>query len=122
MPSIVGEYLLESPSPVRWKGHWKQFIWTLVLFLVVSVSFYLVAVPNHLMFLDRTKQWLKILEILFAVTVTAMGMAAYFRWPPRRRRGPLIFEIEAFQSLHAQGNMSSTGFAVLLELYLRGYI
>jgi tetratricopeptide (TPR) repeat protein len=34
----------------------------------------------------------------------------------------LIFEIEAFQSLHAQGNMSSTGFAVLLELYLRGYI
>jgi tetratricopeptide (TPR) repeat protein len=74
------------------------------------------------MFLDRTRQWLKILEMLLAVTVMAMGMAAYFRWPPRRRREPLILEIEAFQSLNAQGKISSTGFAVLLELYLRSYI
>ena len=114
--------IVESPSPVRRKGDWKQFIGLFVLLLVVSVSFYLVAVPNHLISLDRNKAWLKTLDILLAIIATAIGMAAYFHWPPRRAREPWIVEIEAFQSLPVRGGMSGTGFAVLLELYLRSYL
>lgn len=113
---------MESPSAVRREEHWKQFIWILVIWLVASLSFYLVTVPNHLISLDRSKPWLKILDILLAVIVAAIGMAAYFRWPSRRRRESLILEIEAFQSLAVRGRMSGIGFAILLELYLRGHI
>lgn len=99
---------------------WKPFLAAFVLLLAAAVLLSLVATPNRVVSMNQTARWVRALDGFLAAVVAGLGIAAYFRWPSRRRRLPLLVEVESFQTLRTRKGLTGSGFAALLESYLRG--